>query len=86
MKDRAYMIKISDAADATFEEVRLANRVIEGLLSMNAPGRREDPSKDKTFIKALLIATCTLQAIRQYKDEQLPPKGILSFVKGEVFF
>lgn len=79
MKDRAYMIK---TFDGPLKEVNLANRVVKGLISMNEPNRRGNVSKDKTFIKALLIATCTLQTIRDLDENQLPPKDILSFIRG----
>lgn len=67
----------------TSVEITLAARVVQGLLLMNESSRRKDVSKDKVFIKALLIAICTLKTIYNLKENQTLPKSILSFIKGK---
>lgn len=67
----------------TSKEVTLAARAVQGLLWMNELSRRKNTAKDKVFIKALLIAACTLKNIHSLKQNELPPKCILSFIKGK---
>lgn len=67
----------------TSVEIKLAARVVQGLLLMNESNHRKDVSKDTVFIKALLIATCTLKTIYNLKENQTLPKSILSFIKGK---
>lgn len=71
------------AVAGAFQEIRFSRRVVEGLIAMNESNRRGDASKDKSFIKAVLIATCTLKTIYSLNENQRLPKGVLSFVKGE---
>lgn len=77
-KDRAYLIQIDGAS----HEVILAARVVDGLLFLNENGRREDVSKDKVFLKALLISVFSLSAIRALQPNQNLPRELLNFIKG----
>lgn len=78
-KDRAYLIEI----DGKSREIRLAARVIDGLLLLNQSNRREDVSRDKSFIKALLISICSLKTIQNLEENERLNKSMLAFIKGK---
>lgn len=72
-KDRAYLLQGG-------QEITIAGTVVECLISLNQK-HREDKSKDRTFIKGLLLSTFTLKAIENLAENQLPPKEVLAFIK-----
>lgn len=80
-KDRCYIIENNGS-----QNVSIAAAVVERLIGLNQPGRRENTTKDKTFVKALLIAVCSLQFIRNLSPNQKPPKPSLNFIKGTEYF
>lgn len=71
-------------SNGTNYEVNIAARVVNGLHFLNEPGRREDMTKDKVFIKALLISVCKLTAIRELKSNDQLPRELLAFIKGKI--
>lgn len=77
-KDREYMI------GGTSQKVVMCSRAVIGLVSLNQPGRRENQEKDKIFIKALLLAVCTLETIKRLSEQEPIPKELLRFMR-EIF-
>lgn len=77
-KDRAYTIR----ADGVFKEISISTKAVEGLISLNQPGRRENEAKDKSFLKALLISVCSLKTIQCLQPNQKPAKEMVNFIKG----
>lgn len=71
--------------DGVSQTVTIAAKAVNTLMQLNQPGNRENSSKDKRFIKSLLIALCTLTKIQSMDENQKFEKGILSFVKGDYF-
>lgn len=63
------------------QEVNIAGSVVQCLISLNEK-YREDKSKDKVFLKGLLIAVCSLTSIENLAENQLPPKQMISFNKS----
>lgn len=62
-----------------FREVSLSARAVTGLIKLNTE-KRTNKSVDKIFIKALVIAVCSLQRI---KDSAIPfNDGDIEFMKG----
>lgn len=64
-------------------QINFPARVIDGLLLMNKPTWREDKSKDKTYIKALLMAVCRLENLQKLAENESPPKHLINFIKGK---
>lgn len=77
--DRAYVIQVNGEN----HEVKIAAKVVNGLIALNQPGRRENIDKDNSFIKALLIAVCSLNRIKTLQANENLPKGMKNFIKGE---
>lgn len=77
-KDRAYTIQF----DGGFKEISISAKAVQGLISLNQPGRRENETKDKSFLKALLISVCSLKKIQCLQPNQQPEKEMVNFIKG----
>lgn len=58
--DRAYLITTDDG----HEEIVLAARVVKGLIAFNRPTMIRNANIDLVFVKALVIATCTVEAVK----------------------
>lgn len=57
----------------------LSARAVTGLIKLNAE-KRTNTNVDKIFVKALVIAVCTLQ---RFKESALPfIDGDIEFIKG----
>lgn len=67
------------------QTLTISAKAVQGLIQMNQPGSRENPAKDKGFIKALLISLCTLKKIQSMDENQKIENGILGFIKGKYF-
>lgn len=69
-----------------FREVSLSARAVTGLIKLNAE-KRTNTNVDKIFVKALVIAVCTLQ---RFKESAMPfSDGDIEFIKGSfirIFF
>lgn len=63
-----------------FEEITLSVRVVNGLKDLNGNDKRDNVSKDKTFVKALLVGVFGVKAI---KDGHVN-KYVVRFIKGEL--
>lgn len=63
-----------------FEEITLSVRVVNGLKYLNGNDKRDNVSKDKTFVKALFVGVFGVKAI---KDGGVD-KYIVRFIKGEL--
>lgn len=61
-------------------EIKLAEVAVAGLIKMNMDTNME--SNDKQFIKAIIIATCSLKMV---KSVQNIPKETLAFIKGSSY-
>lgn len=68
--------------DNEYKEVVLAARVVQGLIGFNGPALKENQNIDLVFIKALIIATCTIEAIKNGMDIK---NGIRKFIYGLFF-
>lgn len=62
-----------------FKEVYLPVRVVNGLKDLNGDDKRDNVSKDKMFVKALLVGLFGVKAI---KDGDVD-KYVVRFIKGE---
>lgn len=76
-KDRAYTILF----DGNAKEFIMPATVVNGLVKLNQPGRREIAKKDKSFLKAILLSICPLETIQAMSSGATPPKEIMSFIK-----
>lgn len=65
-----------------FKEVKISTRAINVLLKLNNE-KRNDVSADRTFIKSLLIAVCSIKAIQQNIRIE---DGIMEFMNGNFLF
>lgn len=65
-----------------YKEVQLSIRAINVLIKLNTE-KRNDGCADRTFIKALLIAICTIKNIQQNIRIQ---DGIMEFMHGKCTF
>lgn len=57
-------------------------RVINGLKDLNGDFKRDNVSKDKSFIKALLVGLIGVTAIKNGDVD----KYVMRFIKGELKF
>lgn len=64
-----------------FEEIKLPARAVNGLKGLNSDGKRESTSKDKMFIKALLVG---LSSVKGIKNGEIN-KRLIRFMKGKLF-
>lgn len=69
------------------QEIKIATKVVDGLMSLNKPPHRNDIGKDKSYVKALLITINTLKGIQNMHENEKIPRHILGFIKGiNLFF
>lgn len=72
------MVKV----DGRFEEVKMAVRLVKGLLQLNETENRGNAMLDKPFIKALIIGLCTLKVL---DNGEAINKDLLIFIRGNFF-
>lgn len=66
--------------DDVFKEIELSAQLVNGLCLLNQPTNRQNITFDKSFVKALIISICTLQAIKTSGEEAIH-KDVLKFIR-----